>query len=122
MSCSCTISACDDCSDVGEETNPTARKIHRCGECYRDILPGEKYERYRGLYDGSWFTAITCIDCKSMRDALFCSYGFEKIWDVVREEYEGGRPPPASCMMKMTKSGRDKVCDIIENGWGDGDE
>lgn len=117
MSCSCSISACDDYSELGAETNPKARVSHRCGECHREIVKGEVYERFRGLCDGSWFTAKTCIDCKSVRESLFCSWTYGTMWDDFRELYEGDKLPSSDCMMKMTKAARDKVCDIIEDGW-----
>lgn len=39
-------------------TEPIARKQHRCQWCRERILPGEKYVRYTGIYDGFQSTAM----------------------------------------------------------------
>lgn len=44
-------------------TNPRAKKVHSCGECSRDILPGEHYHRHEGLYDGVFYTSKMCAHC-----------------------------------------------------------
>jgi len=37
-------------------TNPIARAAHRCDECDRIILRGDKYTRHSGKYDGYMFS------------------------------------------------------------------
>lgn len=41
----------------------TARKAHKCGECSRQIEPGEKYQYVSGVWDGDFDTKKTCRHC-----------------------------------------------------------
>lgn len=41
----------------------TARKTHRCDECYRDIQPGERYRIGVGGQDGSIWSEKQCRHC-----------------------------------------------------------
>lgn len=52
------------------ETMPTARKAHQCGECRREIQPGEQYEKMTGIWEGEMETYKTCAHCVSARDWL----------------------------------------------------
>jgi hypothetical protein len=47
-----------------------ARKAHRCGECRREIAPGEIYERTVSIYDGTASTYKTCAHCLVLGDWL----------------------------------------------------
>lgn len=47
-----------------------ARKVHRCGECHREIARGETYERAVTFYDGTASTYKTCSHCLVMADWL----------------------------------------------------
>lgn len=40
-----------------------ARKVHRCGECGREIQIGERYERVAGKWDGEFDSHKTCLHC-----------------------------------------------------------
>jgi len=119
MDCSCAIMADvdDDFEQVSSTSNPRARKTHVCCECHRTINIGEQYELYKGLWDGNWDAYKTCIDCKSVRDVLFCSWTYEIMWDDIADQFRGGEPPSSDCMIQLTKPARDKLCDIIEDGW-----
>lgn len=50
------------------ETNPTARKCHKCCECGGLISKGEKYQRITGLWEGKFETYKTCRECAGLRD------------------------------------------------------
>lgn len=41
----------------------TARKVHRCDECGREIAAGELYEHLTGVFDGHWSTFRWCRHC-----------------------------------------------------------
>lgn len=41
----------------------TARKQHKCGECYRPIMSGERYQHVRGVWNGEPETHKTCQHC-----------------------------------------------------------
>lgn len=102
---------------------PKARKTHQCGECYRDILPGEKYEKITAKWDGDFSTHKTCLDCRSIRDQFFTSWMYGQIWehldnfiaDVSGEISE-------SCIAELTPMAREKVCEKIELYWEYPDE
>jgi hypothetical protein len=116
MKCSCTI---DNLYDGGagchKEKIVTARKTHRCGECFRNILPGEKYEYVSGLWDV--FQAYkTCLDCKSIRDNFFNSWSYTLVWDDFMDNFEG-EDIPESCIAELTPGARARVCEWIESGW-----
>lgn len=46
-----------------------ARKTHKCCECHSDILIGEMYNSFTGLWDdfGTW---KTCFHCLPLRDEV----------------------------------------------------
>lgn len=52
-------------ADITAVTDPTARKPHQCGECYRTINPGETYRRWRWLYDGRFVSVKQCAHCRA---------------------------------------------------------
>jgi hypothetical protein len=53
--------------DIYGETQPTARKEHRCCECGITIHQGDTYQRASGLWDGLWDTYKTCLPCAQLR-------------------------------------------------------
>ena len=59
---------------------PTARRRHRCGVCYRSILPGETYWRQASLDHGQAWTNKTCEHCERVAWA-FCRVTGESEWD-----------------------------------------
>jgi hypothetical protein len=54
--------------DFQTETTPTARRKHRCEECWGHIHPGEQYQRIAGCWDGSMGSFKTCMPCVAIRD------------------------------------------------------
>lgn len=48
-------------------SRPLARKAYRCDECGGEVLPGERYERVRAIWDRPE-TARTCVYCLAARD------------------------------------------------------
>jgi hypothetical protein len=124
MKCTCAIHAVDpgdyESWQLFEDPKRTARKPHRCNECYRTIQPGEQYENVKGLADGVWFKHKTCADCLSVRSVFFESYYYERLWDHVRDFlYECQHQVPEDCMVELTPAARAKVCELIEEYWED---
>lgn len=77
---------------LAEATMRRARKPHRCGECARTIVKGERYEHFSGLDDDSdaWYTAKTCQHCLAARRWLLvaCSgYIFEAVHADIGEHW-----------------------------------
>jgi hypothetical protein len=122
MSCNCQINVYNnscEASGMWDETR-VARKEHKCCECNATIKPGQKYEIATCIVDRGWSSYKTCIDCISVRDALFCSWVYTELWESVARELNS--LPSSECMMQMTKRGRDMVCDLLESSWNDDDE
>jgi len=56
--------------DVYSIEYPIARSTHTCCECGLKINPGEKYEKFKGLWDGEWDRFKTCMKCSELRDRV----------------------------------------------------
>ena len=77
-----------------EMSTPKARKIHKCCECGSNILPGEKYERIRGLWE-TFQTYKTCEFCSTVRSKAMSDFDlrsdegfpFEQLWECVGMDY-----------------------------------
>ncbi|QDV86960.1 hypothetical protein TBK1r_60650 [Stieleria magnilauensis] len=74
----------------GSVTKPKARKVHRCGECLRDILPGERYEYVSGIWkDSGGSTHKTCADCVRLREVIGIEcYAYGLMMDAI--DYRDG--------------------------------
>jgi len=44
-----------------------AKKVHKCCECKKDIIPGEKYEDFHGIWNGEANNYRSCIKCRNLR-------------------------------------------------------
>jgi len=119
MECSCTIDNLHDGGpDCYKEKIVTARKKHSCYECFKGILPGEKYEYTSGIWEGSPAVYKTCLDCKSIRDIFFDSFTYTEVWSDFQDEFEYSNTNiPESCIAALTPGARARVCGLIENGW-----
>ncbi len=69
------------------DTEPTARKSHRCGLCGRTILPGEQYRRGVAL-DGTAWTFKECAHCRAVMDLADPLDGEYEYYDDVLYEWE----------------------------------
>ena len=49
-----------------KNTNPTAKKEHRCEWCGGKINKGERYDYKVGTFDGDFFTIKSHIDCDKL--------------------------------------------------------
>lgn len=121
MSCECQIDITGEGDGVlacCNEAIRKARKKYGCYECEAVIEPGDQYECATGVSEREWYTIRTCMDCKSVRDALFCRFEYGVIWDDIWDTLRSTEGlPAASCMMAMTKTARDKICDLLEEVW-----
>ena len=121
MSCTANIDVYDDDGyrpAVFEANDRTARKIHRCAECCRDILPGETYREERGLWDGEWSRWKTCADCLSVRDTMFSQYQYGALWEDVAAYVDDVRGNvPEDCMAALTPRARNHMCALVEDVW-----
>lgn len=82
----------DDEWDVFNSCERRAAKDHRCGECGRTIVKGERYAWAKGLFDGHWSTYRTCLQCEAAKQWLLavCSgYFFEMTTEDLRNHVDG---------------------------------
>lgn len=117
MECSCSISIDHDGGpSCHKEIIRTARKEHKCCECYKKIVPGEQYEYISGIWDGEPAAYKTCLDCKSLRDVFFSDWIYTQVWD---DFFNNFYPDdiPEKCMASLTKATRERVCKWIEKSW-----
>lgn len=122
--CGCVYVDVDGCMELSSTKYPVARKEHKCGECRKVIVPGEKYESVSGMYDGHFDTYKTCLDCVSMRDAFFCNgYHYTMIWEDFGEHLrEMGGSIDADCIAQVSGKARDRICDAVEEYWEEREE
>ena len=86
MQCACVYIENDGGPAFINETDPKARKEHRCSECHKTILPGDQYKREEGVWDGDFRTYKTCLSCLSLRDEFFChGWTFTQLWNDMCE-------------------------------------
>ena len=111
----------EDYCKVLRESQPTARKQHKCGECRRAIEVGEKYNLEATLYDGEISTYKTCLDCMSIRREFFKGgFYYEGIIDALDEHVNDcGGDISESCLASLTPGARTMVCEMIEETWND---
>jgi len=97
----------------------TARKCHRCNECYRTILPKERYEYFAGKWDGVFETYKTCPTCLDIRNAFFCEgWNFGEVMEDFKEHVaDMGGDISEDCIVELSPPARDKVCGLIEQYW-----
>jgi hypothetical protein len=68
------------------DTEPRARKEHKCQLCERTIERGETYTAQRNIFDGRLYTFKACRQCMAFSSALHKA-GFD--------DDEGGYPWPS---------------------------
>jgi hypothetical protein len=122
--CSCIYVGDYDPAEVYVQKTLKARKTHQCGECGRDILSKEHYERTWGIWDGMHNTYKTCADCLSARKEFFCEGWIHgEIWCNIGEHISEIRGElSGDCLVALTPAARARVCEIIEDCWEDLDD
>jgi len=78
----------DEICDFWETKIKTARRIHRCGECDKDIQPKHKYESQAYVFDGAFHHEKRCLICAEIRDAFLeegCAYCPGDMWSEIRD-------------------------------------
>jgi len=117
--CACVYVGDYDGPEFVSEKIVKARKIHKCGECGREISPGEKYEKVVGKWEGDLSSHKTCVDCLSIRDNFFCNgWAYGGIWEHLQEhllEMQGS--VSSDCLIGLTPKARESVCEHIEDIW-----
>ena len=110
----------------------------KCCECSR-IIPEREYRRVEACWQ-EWDSESdrdfggrkpdhhyhTCDDCLSVRKAFFCDgWHNELVWEYLAEHIdEMDGKISSDCLIPLTPTARNKVCDMIQECWeryGDND-
>jgi len=59
-----------DAPEASVTTTPKAAKPYVCGECRRTIEKGERYLKYKMLYEGTWIESKHCLHCHQLASWL----------------------------------------------------
>lgn len=119
--CSCVFVTADCLPSVVTETKPKARKVHKCTECRRDIVPGEIYEKVHGCWEGEFETYKTCPDCLALRDEFFCNgwcFGDTHEHLMIHVQEVDGEIPE-KCIVGLPPGAREILFKMIEVVWKD---
>lgn len=81
IDCDCSLDGYEG-PEFCHDSFPIARKTHVCCECRENILPGQKYHKVVGIWDGRWETFKTCMPCYQIRER-YCPRGY--IFEMLRE-------------------------------------
>lgn len=57
----------NDC-EFSTHTTRTAAKVHTCGVCFTDIMPGKAYHDIKWTFDGRWYQRRICLPCGELQD------------------------------------------------------
>lgn len=122
MECACfdPVGDCggDDVAVLHKKTTRKAIKRHTCYECDRQIEPGEWYELVNIKWKFEGFDVVkTCLDCKSIQDAFFCSYFYGGLFEMLEQYLEDYDPKDdcyAEAILKLTERAKEKVQEIFE--------
>jgi len=99
----------------------TAAKEHKCSECGKAIIKGERFEFYSGKAEGVIFTCKTCLDCVSLRETFYPDGGWYagSILDEIAEniEYNLNGEVSAECILPLTDAAKEFVFKVIEETW-----
>lgn len=120
MQCSCANVELDyGYATILSDTTQTARKQHKCHECYRAIMPGEKYSVEKMVSEGKVGTHKTCAECRDIRNVLVCNFYYGEVWELLEETYENWDSDliPWATIAKLTPSARVKLLERIEDAW-----
>lgn len=101
----------------------TAVRTFRCCECKRKMPAGKRHwldvmkteEDDLSLDDIDIFR--TCVDCKSVRDNIFCNFYFKMLWEMIDNHLDDGDSIPEECIAKLTPKAMEMVCEAIEEHW-----
>lgn len=105
----CAIDGADPC-EISSVTHPKARKIHRCGECGRSIMPGEVYHSCFMVMEGCASTFKVCAHCQTATKWLAQNCGGWLYEGVLEEIVEHAQEYPylAEPLLKLAEGMRSK--------------
>lgn len=117
--CSCIYVDCDESFELYRREMVTARKQHKCSECWKVINPKEQYEVATGMYDGYFSRYKTCKDCLSLRETFFCQDSLHtSLYELLNEYlYECSNSITSIELEKLTPRAKNYVINLIDEIW-----
>lgn len=82
-------------TEFSTERERTARKAHRCGECWRVIQVGERYVGAAGKSEGDFWSAKQCAHCHAATQwlAIVCrGWLYGGVWEDLEDHRWEPRP------------------------------
>ncbi|NOR27523.1 MAG: hypothetical protein GQ540_03225 [Lutibacter sp.] len=118
MDCSCNVSnSYDDCESRWGCCERKARVFHECYECGCEIAYGDTYWFHTLFGEDTISNFKYCNDCQNITWQFFKNgWMFGDIWDSLECYFDENwsEDLPSSCIIKLPKGVRDKVCDMLE--------
>lgn len=111
--CSIPVDPDETCS-VHRSRIRKAKKDYRCCECHGPISAGTEYLSETALLSDGWSTYRTCLDCASIRKALFKeAWEWGGMFEYLRSHLDSsGGVIPSHCFADMTPEARETVMDL----------
>jgi|SRR6478735_681589 len=98
-----------DCSDT---IIRRARKEHRCCECRKPIMKGQRYELISGVWEGRPDSYKTCLPCVEIRDHFACEgWIFGQVWSDLRENFFPDMVAGGECMQGLSPEAKQILID-----------
>lgn len=70
------------------EKEVVGRKEHRCYECHRPILTGERHTYMVGSWGGDFSDFRVCAQCRSIAQDLLCDmWMYGEMWETIHEVF-----------------------------------
>jgi hypothetical protein len=66
----CMVDGADGYNEFQTTTIRRAKQPHKCGECFREIKPGERYTYHAWKFDGDFSWSKSCSHCMVAEDWL----------------------------------------------------
>lgn len=108
----CPLGGGDDCpATVHTKLVVKAAKDHVCDECREAIRKGDRYECFKGMWDGSWTTYRTCLSCVEVRDHFACGRGwlFGEVWTQLEENFFPDMKAGGPCMQGLSPAAKARL-------------
>jgi hypothetical protein len=111
---SCIVVDFEEAVTVETRDQRKARKMHVCSECDSHIKPGDRYEYVCTLFDGAWDHMAVCMDCTSVRNALFKDgFQFGSMWEDLKWFLEDSEPD-FMALNQCTPVARAKIIELFD--------
>lgn len=84
-------------------------KPHKCVECGGTILPGERYQKVCGKYEGSFYAEKSCACCAEIRTAFTCEGGelVGNMWDEMQDYVLPELTTANQCFQKLSPAAKE---------------